>query len=717
MKYSKIILIALFAAILFIFFTSGLHQELTLEAFKAKQADFIQLFNQHPVFVACFYFVLYLTIAALSLPGAALLTIVGGALFGFWLGLLLASFASTIGATLAFLMSRFLLREWVQNKFGTRLKSINQGMKQEGAFYLFALRLVPIFPFFIVNVIMGLMPIRTLTFYLVSQAGMLAGTAVYINFGKQIGQINSLSGLISFEILASFALLGLFPLIAKKILNAWYLKQLNQPFTKPKQFDRNLIVIGAGSAGLVTSYIAAAVKAKVTLVERHKMGGDCLNTGCVPSKAFIRSAKFIYSLRHAQAFGINTAHCSYDFSQIMDRVQRVIQTIEPHDSTERYTNLGVECKKGHARIISPWEVEIIQPDGQKETLTTKNIVIATGAKPFIPDIPGLNDVGYYTSDTIWQLREQPKRLLVMGGGPIGCELSQSFQRLGCQVILVQGADRLMPREDPEVSDFIAHRFQQEGIKLKLNSRVINFSIENGSKIAHIKSTTRPEIEAVEFDALLLAVGRQANLTGFGLEELGIECNKTIVTNAYLQTRFPNIYACGDVAGPYQFTHTAAHQAWYASVNSLFGRFKKFKVDYSVIPWTTFTDPEVAHVGLNEHMAKSQGIAHEITHYGLDDLDRAIADEAAEGWIKVLTVPGKDTILGCTIVGQHAGDLLAEFVLAMKHKLGLNKILGTIHSYPTWAEANKFAAGQWKKAHAPQRLLHWVEKFHQWQRGS
>jgi len=485
-------------------------------------------------------------------------------------------------------------------------------------------------------------------------------------------------------------------------------------FRRPRKFDRNLIVIGAGSGGLVASYIAAAVKAKVTLIEKHKMGGDCLNTGCVPSKALIRSARFLAQSRRAQEFGVDSVSVKFDFSRVMQRVQHVIAQVEPHDSIERYTTLGVEVIEGEARLLSAFEVEV---NGQ--ALTTRTIIIATGARPFVPAIPGLDEMDYLTSDTVWQLRDLPKRLLVLGGGPIGCELAQSFARFGVEsgskVIMVQRGARLMNREDDEVSTFVARQFKDEGIDLRLQHTPKSFKQEGERKYL-IAEHEGQDVE-IEFDQVLVALGRSANITGFGLEELGVKISagKTIEVNDFLQTNYSNIYACGDVAGPYQFTHTAAHQAWYAAVNALFSPLKKFKVDYSVIPFATFTDPEVARVGLNEQEAKAQGVAYEVTQYGLDDLDRAIADGEARGFIKVLTVPGKDKILGAMIMGEHAGELIAEFVTAMRYGLGLNKILSTIHIYPTWTEANKFVAGNWKKAHAPEKLLQWVERFHRWRR--
>jgi len=687
---------------------------LTLDSLKASRDGLIAHYQANPGATLAAFFVVYVAVTALSIPGATVLTLAAGAMFGLWVGLLLASFASSIGATLAFLASRYLLRDSVQSRFGKQLAPINEGVKRDGALYLLTLRLVPVFPFFVINLLMGLTPMPAHRFYWVSQLGMLAGTAVYVNAGTQLAAIQSLRDVVSPGLLLSFALLGVFPLIGKAVAGWLKARKVYAKWPRPKTFDRNIVVIGAGSGGLVTSYIAAVVKARVTLVEGHKMGGDCLNFGCVPSKALIRSAKLAHQIRKAGALGVRDAQGTVDFAAVMARVQRVVADIEPHDSVERYTGLGVEVLQGHARITSPWSVAITTPTGT-QTLTTRSIVIAAGAQPFVPPIPGLAEVGCVTSDTVWGLTELPKRLVVLGGGPIGCELAQSFARLGSQVTQVEMAPRVMLREDDDAAALVTAALQADGVRLLTGHQAVRCEREGDVKRLIVKHG-EAEI-AIEFDQLLCAVGRSPRVTGYGVEELGIELSprKTIATDAYLRTNFPNIYAVGDVAGPYQLTHVAAHQAWYAAVNALFGRFKKFKADYSVIPWATFTDPEVARVGLSEAEAKEQGIAYELARFELKELDRAIADGTAHGFIKVLTVPGKDKILGVTIVGEHAGDLLAEYVLAMKHGLGLNKILGTIHTYPTLAEANKYVAGEWKRAHAPQGLLAWVERFHAWER--
>jgi pyruvate/2-oxoglutarate dehydrogenase complex dihydrolipoamide dehydrogenase (E3) component/uncharacterized membrane protein YdjX (TVP38/TMEM64 family) len=710
MNLRKSLLLGLIVLLISGFFALDLGHYLTLANLKAQQAALQAQVAADPLLAAAAFFAVYVGVTGLSLPGASLMTLVAGALFGLWQGFIIVSFASTLGALLSMFSSRFLLQDWVQKRFGARLAGIEAGLARDGAFYLFALRLVPVFPFFLINLAMGLTKLPGRTFWWVSQLGMLPGTLVYVNAGRELGQLDSLSGILSPSLLGAFVLLGLFPLLARKLLERLQARRVYQGWSKPAKFDQNLVVIGGGSAGLVSAYIAAAVKAEVSLIEKHQLGGDCLNTGCVPSKALIRSAKFAHELSKAEQLGFKPVQAEVDFAAVMQRVQRVISTIEPHDSAERYTELGVQVIAGAAQITSPWTVEV-----NGKTLSSRAIIIASGARPLVPNIPGLELISPLTSDNVWALRERPERLLVLGGGPIGCELSQAFQRLGCQVSQVEMAERLLIREDLDASSLVMASLRADGVDLRLQHRALRVEVVAGEqRLICLNLADNSEVTLV-FDQLLLALGRVANTTGMGLENLDLKlrANGTVETDEYLATRFPNVYACGDVTGPYQFTHVAAHQAWYAAVNALFGDFKRFKVDYRVIPWATFTDPEVARVGLNEQDAQAQGIAYEVTCYGIDDLDRAIADEAAHGFVKVLTVPGKDQILGACIVGEHAADLLAEYVLAMKHGLGMNKILGTIHTYPTMAEANKYAAGNWKRAHAPQALLRWVRKFHLW----
>ncbi len=723
MSSRKIVVLVAFAGLIALFFAFDVGRFFSLAFIKEQQSAFAALYEQRPVMVTAVFVAIYVLITALSLPGAAIMTLAGGASFGLVWGTIVVSFASTLGATLAMLAARYLLRDSIESRFGQKLAEVNKGIEKEGALYLFTLRLVPLIPFFALNLLMGLTKMKTWTFFWVSQLGMFAGTVAYVNAGTEIAKITSLRSILSPGLLGSFVLLGLLPLVIKKVLD--YVKRrkvyARWNSVKPKTFDRNLVVIGGGAGGLVSAYIAAAVKAKVTLIEAHKMGGDCLNYGCVPSKALIKSAKLAHQMKHGTRYGLADTQPAFSFKAVMQRIHAVIAAIEPHDSVERYTSLGVEVLQGYAKIVSPWTVEIALNDGSMQSLTTRSIVIAAGAQPFVPPLPGIDTVGYVTSDTLWdefaKLDDIPKRIVVLGGGPIGCELAQSFQRLGAQVTQVEMAPRIMIREDEEVSALAKASLQADGVQVLTGHKALRCEKKtdvSGDVKAIIVEHQGKEIR-IEFDALLCAVGRVARLTGYGLEDLGITTNRTVTTNEYLETIYPNIFATGDVAGPFQFTHTAAHQAWYAAVNALFGTFKKFKVDYSVIPWATFVDPEVARVGLNEQEAREKGIAYEMVKYGLDDLDRAIADSEAHGFVKVLTVPGKDKILGVTIVGTHAGDLLAEYVLAMKLGAGMNKILGTIHTYPTLAEANKYAAGEWKRAHQPKKLLEWVARYHNWRR--
>ena len=722
MNRRKLLIAALLLLSIAVFFLLDLQRFFTLAFIKGSQAQLSALYGERPAVVLLAYFAVYVLVAALSLPGAAILTLAGGASFGLVTGTLVVSLASTVGATLAMLTARYLIRDAITARFGRRLDEVNKGIEKDGALYLFTLRLIPALPFFVVNLLIGLTRIRTWTYFWVSQLGMLGGTVAYVNAGTQLAKVDSLRSVLSPGLIGSFALLGLLPLGIKWALDFFKRRKVYARWkaVRPRTFDCNLVVIGAGAGGLVSAYIAAAVKAEVTLIESHKMGGDCLNYGCVPSKALIRSAKLAHQMRHGAKYGLSNTEVDFSFKAVMQRIKEVIQAIEPHDSPARYASLGVDVLQGHARIINPWTVEVALNDGGSQQLTTRSIVIAAGARPVVPKLPGLFDVEFVTSDTLWdvfsQLDAVPERLAVLGGGPIGCELAQAFARLGAQVTLVDSAPRLLSREDEDVSALALAALQTDGVRVLSGHQALRCEKTGDTKMLWVSCKTHRSQEiALEFDQLICAVGREARLTGYGLEELGIPAERTVQTNEYLQTIYPNIYAAGDVAGPYQLTHVAAHQAWYAAVNGLFGDVWRTKADYSVIPRTTFIDPEVARVGLSEAEARAQNIAFEVTKYGIDDLDRAIADSEAEGFVKVLTVPGKDRILGVTIVGNHAGDLLAEYVLAMRHGLGLNKILSTIHTYPTMSEANKYAAGEWKRAHQPARLLAWVRRYHDWKR--
>ena len=688
---------------------------LTLDNLRSRQAAIQSYYETSPLQAAFIYFLLYVAVTAVSFPGAAVMSLAAGALFGLWRGLLIVSFASSVGALAAFAISRHLLRDAVQARLGERLRAVDAGIERDGPFYLFAMRLVPAIPFFLINILMGLTAIRTWTFYWVSQLGMLAGTLVYVNAGTQLGRIHGIGDILSPVLLGSFLLLAIFPFAARSGLEWLRSRKRLAPYPKPAHFDCNLVVIGGGSAGLVTAYVAAVLKAKVALIERDRMGGECLNAGCVPSKSLIRTARLLAEIKRAEQFGIRTVKVELDFSDIMARVRRVIAAIAPHDSVDRYTSLGVECVQGEARIRSPYSVEVAGASGVR-TITTRAIVIATGARPVLPPIPGIDAVDCLTSDTIWSLRELPPRLVVLGGGPAGCEFAQCFARFGAQVTQIEILPRILAREDAEVSERVSATLASEGVCLLTGHKAIRFAVEEGTKVLYAEHGTQQV--RLEFDRVLCATGRKPNVEGLGLEQLGFRdvVAEGLEVDAYLRTCFPAIYACGDVLARYQFTHAAAHTAWYAALNALFGRLRHFRVDYAIMPWCTFTSPEVARVGLNETEARAQGIAYEVTTYELGALDRALIDEAACGFVKVLTVPGKDHVLGATIVAEHAAEMITEFVAAMKHGIGLNAILATIHVYPTFSEANKYVSGQWKRAHAPERVLRWAQRYHAWMRG-
>jgi pyruvate/2-oxoglutarate dehydrogenase complex dihydrolipoamide dehydrogenase (E3) component/uncharacterized membrane protein YdjX (TVP38/TMEM64 family) len=693
---------------------------LSLEALKQGQGQLEALVRERPLASAGGYFLLYVAATALSFPGATVLTLAAGALFGLGAGTVLVSFASSLGAWLAFLAARFVLRDAVRTRFATQIADVDRGVERDGPFYLATLRLVPLVPFFVVNLAMGLTRMRGWTFYWVSQLTMLPATLVYVNAGTQLAAVESLGGILSGGVLVSLLLLAVLPWAGRAVANALRSARVLRPWraVRPRSFERNLVVIGGGAAGLVSAYVAAAARASVTLVEERRLGGDCLYTGCVPSKALIRAGKLAHQMRDAGRFGIAPVEPAVDFRAVMARLREAIRAIEPHDSVERYTQLGVDVALGRARIVHPWAVEVTAADGTRRTITTRAIVIAAGAEPVVPDLPGLAEAGYLTSETMWDafadLDRPPERVLVLGGGPIGCELSQALARLGAHVTQVEMAPRLLLREDDDVSAAARAALEADGVQVLLEHEAVRCASGAEGKALVTRHAGAEHVHA--FDVLVCAIGRRARLAGYGLEELGIPTGRTVETDETLQALFPNIYAAGDVAGPYQFTHTAAHQAWYAAVNALFGHLRRFRADYRVIPAVTFLDPEIARVGLNEREARERGIPFEVTRYGIDDLDRAIADGEAHGFVKVLTVPGRDRILGATIVGAHAGELLAEYVLAMKHGLGLGRVLGTVHSYPTFAEANKYAAGAWRRAHQPEALLRWVARYHAWRRG-
>lgn len=708
MKRIIIFLIIVASIILsLIYFDIGSY--LSFSELKNKQADLVTLVKDNPFSAAAIYLLIYVVVTAISIPGAVILTLAGGALFGLSHGTILVSFASTLGALFAFLVSRYFLHDFVQNKFSDRLQTINQKVEKEGAFYLLFLRLVPAFPFFLINLVMALTPIKAWTFYWVSQLGMLPATIIYVNAGTQIAKISSVKDIASPSLLIALTLLGLLPLITKSLMSLINSQRVYKLFKKPSSFQYNTIVLGGGSAGLVAAYTTRTLQGKVALIEKHNMGGDCLNTGCVPSKAILRSAKFVADIKNYADFGLTDAHYDVEFKNIIHRVKQKITTIEPKDSIQRYSELGVDCEQGVAKVLSPWEVSV-----NGKTLTAKNIIIATGATPKLPSITNLNQIPYLTTDSVWSLTELPEKLLIIGGGPIGCELGQAFARLGSNVTIVQRRSSILPNEEQQAAEEVQQALINDGITLFTNFSSESF-ISNDNGYSLVGKHDKQQIN-IDFTHLLIATGRQANIDG--LETLDLEINEQgkVVTNDTLQTKYPNIYACGDVTSAMQYTHAASHQAWYAAFNALFHPLKKFKCNFDNLPRAVFTDPEIAGLGMTEAQVKSKGIDYQITTFPMDDIDRAITDNATSGFIKVITPSNNDKILGVCIVGEHASELLAEFVLAKTNGLGLNSILKTIHIYPTKSEINRMVTGKWRRSKLTERITNLLAKYQQWRLG-
>lgn len=691
-----------------LFFYVGGPDYLSLSFLKSQLKAAQTLWDSSPVFLASLYMAVYVFVTALSLPGAAVMTLFGGAVFGLFWGTLIVSFASTFGATLSFLVARFFIHDWVKSKFRNRYDRIKQEFDRNGGFYIFSVRLVPLIPFFVANLIFGLTPVRVSTYYLASQIGMLPGTLVYVNAGRQLGQLQGVSGILSPSLIGAFLALALLPWLSKIILGFLRKRRVFSKFKRPKKFDYQVVVIGAGSAGLVAANLIATLKGKVALVEKHKMGGDCLNTGCVPSKTLIRSARLAHEMKNAHRYGLKGVDDKVDFPQVMKRVREVIHKIEPHDSVERYESLGVDCFQGEAQILSPFEIQV-----GSQKLTTRQIIVATGARPRRASFPGIEQVRVLDSNSIWSLEELPSRLLVLGGGAIGCELAQSFARLGSQVTLLERADRLLVKEEKEVSRLIESEFKEEGLSLYLNAHVLSFDVKEGQSRCLVEAAG--EKKHLEFDFVLMALGREPNVAGFGLENLDIALrkNKTIETNEFLQTNIPNIWACGDVTGPYQFTHAAGQQGSVAALNALFAPFKKWRWETQRMPWVTFTDPEVAHMGETKESAQQKKLDFEVVDFPMERSDRALAEGSSAGFVQVLVAKGKDQILGVSIVGPHAGEMLAEFSAIVKAGKGLNHLISLIHPYPTLSEANKSAALAWKKAQTPKWVLNFLERVNKW----
>lgn len=699
---NKILLLICILSIYIGFYATGSYEIFNLRFLQLKLSDIQSYELSNPLMSILISIVIYAFVSGLSVPGASILTLLNGAVFGLLKGIIITSFASSIGATIAMLISRYLFQDFVRKKYQINYQRIQEEFVKNGLIYLLSLRLIPIFPFFVVNLVMGITNISIKRFYFISQLGMLPGTFAYVNAGLQLSRLKTISNIISYQFLSSILILLLIPWISRFFIMTIKRNRVYRKYKefRPDHFEYDMVVIGAGAAGLVTSNICANLKAKVALIEKHKMGGDCLNTGCVPSKTIIHTAQMIYTAKKTKQFGISIIDSGFDFKKVMEKVYQKIREIEPHDSKERYEEMGISCFVGNAKIRNPWTIQI----GDK-IITTRNITIATGAFPSTPEIEGLNEINYYTSDSIWKLDKCPRRMLILGAGPIGLELAQVFTRLGAKVIILEKNENILLNEDEIVSKYVMDFFKSEGVEILTSHTIKSFS-KNLNDINCICDYNKEE-KIIRSDCVLIAVGRQARVRGFGLEDLGIELSKKgdIIVNQFMQTNYPNIFACGDVVGPFQFTSTAAYQAKYCAINGLFGKFKKITINYNTIPRCIYTDPEIATVGLSEKLAIRLGIEYDITKFNFDELDRAITDSQTKGFIQVLTVKGKDKILGATIVGSQASNLISELTLSMNNNIGLSKLLNTIHPYPTMSEAIFYVASNWRKNHVP----NWIKK--------
>jgi pyruvate/2-oxoglutarate dehydrogenase complex dihydrolipoamide dehydrogenase (E3) component len=475
----------------------------------------------------------------------------------------------------------------------------------------------------------------------------------------------------------------------------------------------NVIVIGAGSGGLTVAAGVAGLGGRVALLEKHRMGGDCLNYGCVPSKALIRAAKAVQQARDAHRFNVRGVADpgAQDAKAIMDYVRASQAVIEPHDSVERFEGLGVEVFLGAGRLRSTTEVEVGETG---RILSSKHIVIATGSRARIPEVPGLAEAGFRTNETIFDIETLPDRLLVMGGGPIGTELGQAFQRLGSQVTIVSSREHICPKEDADIAAVLARKLRREGVEILDSSRATKVERREGKKVVTVSSSAGEPTREIAVDEILVATGRRPNIEGLNLEGAGVEfTEKGITTDDACRTNVPNIWAIGDVVGGYLFTHWAGYQGRTVVRNALFPLTSK--VDYNNLPWTTFTEPEIAHVGLNEEQAKKTGTEHIVLTSDFAHNDRAICDGDHEDYFAKAIATPKGEILGCTIVHPHAGDLLAEIVLAKKWGLTLDKLSGTIHAYPTLSEIGRALGDAYMRTKLTPRTRGILESYLKWTR--
>jgi pyruvate/2-oxoglutarate dehydrogenase complex dihydrolipoamide dehydrogenase (E3) component/uncharacterized membrane protein YdjX (TVP38/TMEM64 family) len=698
----------------------------------------------------------YILACVLFIPGS-LLTLGAGFVFGIVVGTITVSIASTLGATAAFLLGRTLARPWIEARVAHRPKfrALDEAVRRQGFKIVLLTRLSPIFPFNLLNYTFGLTRVSLRDYILASWIGMLPGTVMYVYLGTTLKTLADLAAgnvptsvgqqvLFGAGLVATVAVTVLITRLARKALQEAIPPPTRQTeplahgdlampntvqvlpddvhnqtlvanvhprdWVNPQPQSRyNLVVIGAGTGGLVCAAGAAGLGARVALVEKHLLGGDCLNVGCVPSKALLRAARAYADVRDAAGFGVTVPPgAKVDFPAVMERMRRLRAGISPNDSAARFHSLGVDVFLGAAHFTGPDAVEV---NGQ--TLRFARAVIATGGRPIQPPIPGLAEAGFQTNETIFSLMELPRRLAVIGAGPIGCELVQAFARFGSQTFLVGKQPQILPREDPDAAQLVETALQHDGVQLLLGHDLRRVERSGGERVLCLESPHGPK--EIRVDDILVAVGRVPNVDGLNLEAAGVAHDSRIGVQVddRLRTTSPRIYAVGDVCSRYQFTHAADAMARLAIQNALF--FGGARLSALTIPWCTYTDPEIAHVGLYERQAQEQGIAVQTLTQPLDGVDRALLDGETAGFVRVHLRRGTDKILGATIVARHAGDMISELTLAMTGGLGLRTPARTIHPYPTQAEAIKKVADAYNRTRLTPFVKRMLDKWMAWTR--
>ncbi|MBA3536096.1 MAG: FAD-dependent oxidoreductase [Tatlockia sp.] len=691
----------LLLGLLILFFSLRLDKYLTFTSLRENRATLISWTKEHFFMAALLYMSCYTLAVAASVPGAVFLTLAGGFLFGVVFGTVFVIVSATLGATALFFAVRTSFGDWLAKSALSWLGRMREGFQQNAFSYLLMLRLVPLFPFWVVNIVPALLGVDAKTFIITTFFGILPGSIVYVMVGNGLSHVfeaNQTPNLgIIFDIkvllpLLALAALSFIPILYKRVNPK---EQKKNP--KTNQIKCDLSIIGAGAGGLSVAAVAAQLGLKVVLLESGKMGGDCLNYGCVPSKSLLAAGKIAYQLRHAAQFGISSKGLEIDFKKVMQQVHAVIKVLAKNDSVERFESLGVQVIKAVARFSG-----VNTLVAQDRVIEARRIVIATGSSPFKPPIPGLEDTPYLTNETIFNLTEQPKHLIVIGGGPIGCELAQAFSMLGSKITLIEGFN-LLPKDDVDCVAILRAQLKAMGIIIHEQAKVLGVEphAHGGIKVSINQAG---EKLAIRGSHLLIATGRRANVENLDLEKAGIVySNKGIEVNSRLQTSNRRVYALGDVVGPYQFTHMATYQAGIVLRNIAFKI--PAKVDYRAIPWVTYTLPEIAHVGLlAEEALKHADI--QFTEWSFLENDRAQTEHSLEGKIKIIS-DKKGRVLGVTIVGAHAGELILPWVIAIREKRTLRSFTDAVSPYPTLSEISKRVAGEFYKSKLFSNKTRWL----------